>query len=183
MSLFNPWVILGIVVLCAASALGGAKIESDHRDAQLLTQERVLHEAFVTRAALLRNNANAVSQKFNLTRAGHAKQLQVYERQLTEAKNANQLGKCETVVVAADGKPAVTVQSINAGLWDSALSEGGQRPGGDPGRANGTPGGTDFAPLEAAYRNLGQNGDRWKKCRAQVRGWQELAVKNGWVTQ
>jgi hypothetical protein len=180
MSLFNPWVILGIIIAMGAAAVGGAKIESDHRDAQLLVQEQAFHEAYVRRVGELRANADGVSAQLNKERAARGADQEHFSLKLLEAINAKQLGKCEA---DSGGKPdAAPTIFVNAGLWDAALTIGNAA-GSNSGRADGASAGADFAPLEEAYANLGKNSDRWAGCRAQVKGWQGLAVKNGWVNQ
>lgn len=173
--------IVGVLVFGLACACGGAKLESDHRDAQLLTQERAMADAFEQRARQLRQSADDISRELNDLRVQHAGERIDFKRKLQEAKNAKQLGKCESVP-AANGQPASTVQYVNAGLWNDALKVQPDGPGGNPGRADAGAGGTGFATLDDAYDNLEENGARWQHCRDQVRKWKALAIKNGWVT-
>ena len=176
MNLLNPWVILGIILLCAASFFGGGKVESDHRDAQLLTQEREYHSAFVQRAATLRTNADTVSTQLNKeTRLRDADRVE-FSNKLLEAINAKILTKCEAAETP-DGEPVVL---INVGVWNSALTIG-PGPSGDPRGTDGAAIGAGFANAAEAVANLGENATRWSTCRAQVTGWQALARKNGWV--
>ena len=178
MNLLNPWVILGIILLCAALFFGGVKVESDHRDAQLLTQERAFHAAFVNRAGELRANADTVSADLNLARKGRAADRLEFSTKLLEAIHGKELSR---VTCPIPGEPAgAPVVLVNASLWDAALTIG-RGPGSDTGRADGGARPPDFAPLEEAYANLGENSNRWSACRAQVSGWQSLARKNGWV--
>lgn len=180
MSLFNPWVIIGIIVALAVSFMAGIKVESDHRDAQLLVQERAHHEAFVKRAADLRGNAAAVSAELAKAKAARRADRQSFKQQLSEATRANMLAQvdCPTPIAGIPAAPPAV--RINVGLWDRALTIG-RGPGSDPGRTDGAAGGTSFAPLADAYDNLAENSERWKECRDQVRGWQDLARRNGWA--
>ena len=176
MSLFNPWVLLGIIVALAGAGVLGAKIESDHRDAQLLTQERAYHETYVARVRDLRAAADSVGAQLNKEQAERDIDREHFSQKLLEAINAKTLGKCEPAATP-DAAPVIFV---NVGLWNAALAIGSGA-GGDPGGADGGAGPAGFAPLEDAYRNLGENSSRWAACRTQVRGWQALARTNGWV--
>lgn len=94
---------------------------------------------------------------------------------------------------AADPTPAADLAAPVftgefAGLWNRALGAG-VPPADDPRRAAAPAGGTRAADPEEGVlvqdllRNLQENGERWAECRAQVRGWQALAGKNGWVSR
>ena len=179
MSLMNPWVLLGIAVALLGAGVVGARIESDHRDAQLLVQARVMHDQYVRRSAELRANADRVSEQLNREQAERDADREHFSRKLLEAINAKQLGKCEPA--PGDKPDAAPTIFVNAGLWNAALLIG-SRPGGDPRKPDGEDPPAGFAPLPDAYRNLAENIALCDRYREQVDGWQALAVKNGWVT-
>lgn len=177
MSLLNPWVIIGILIAMAGAFVAGIKVESDHRDAQLLVQERAHHDNYVKRAGELRGNADSVSADLAKAKVARRADRESFKQQLEEARRANSLVQVECVAGPAGTPPAV---GVNVGLWNGALTIG-RGPGGDPGRADGPAGGTGFAPIADAFDNLGENAERWSECRRQVTGWQDLARRNGWV--
>lgn len=177
MGLINPWALVGIAIALAGAFMGGIKVESDHRDAQLLVQEQAYHKAYIKRAGELRGNADAVSEKLNQAEADRKRDRQTFNRKLREAQNAGNLGQCESAPVGG-GAPFIRV---NVGLWNAALAIG-TATGDNPGPVDGNAVGAGFAPIRDAYDNLGENGERWGKCRAQVKGWQDLARRNGWVS-
>ena len=177
MTLLNPWVWLGFAVALVLAGITGAKIESDHRDAQLLIQERAFHTTYVKRVGELRANADKVSEQLNKADARAASDRRSYEQNLVEAINAKQLSKVD----CGGEERSDPIVLINASLWDRALTIG-KGSGSDPREADGSAAGASFAPLQEAYANLGENADRWRSCREQVKGWQQLAVDNGWVT-
>lgn len=146
----NLWLILGVVVLCALSALGGAKIESDHRDAQLLTQARADADAYKQGAARLRASADGTSQKFNAEKEARERDKRNFAEQLRRARQQGfVLATCDPApspqpavsgVVAAgpDGQtpspdtavlPRLRLTLSFVGLWNSALAIGGAASG------------------------------------------------------
>jgi hypothetical protein len=179
--LASPLLKLAIVLaIFAGGFVTGCQVESDHRDAQLLAQERALHEAFVKRAGELRGNADAVSADLAKAKQARRADRQSFEQRLSEAKRGNQLVQVECPAAGGVVAAAPGAVNLNVGVWNAALTIG-RGSGGDPGGADGGAGGTGFAPVEDAFTNLGENGERWAECRRQVIGWQELARRNGWV--
>lgn len=178
-ALLSPWTWLAAIAIAVAGFIAGVKVESDHRDAQLLVQERAMHKGYVEKVGRLRSASDAVSAELNrlfqLRKTDRAR----FNRELQEAKDAGKLAQvdCPQAGSAAHLQPVVR---INVGVWNRALSIG--LPGaGDPGRVDAPAVGTGFAPVDRAFDNLGENAERWAECRAQVRNWQDLARTNGWV--
>lgn len=186
-ALTSPWTYLIVVVVFLAGFTSGIKVESDHRDAQEKTAIVAMHNAYVEGVHKSRAVADAISVQLNNEQTGRQNDKTEFDRKLREAKNANVLGKCEAQNPqpnAAGGStvPNAPVIYVNAGLWDTALKIG-SAPGSNPGRVDAPASGAiTFVTLEEAYANLGDNSERWAACRSQVRNWQDLARKNGWVT-
>ena len=139
--LTNPWVLLGIAIAMAGAFMGGVKVESDHRDAQLLVQEQAYHKTYVERATTLRRNADEVSAKLAKQTLIAKNDRQKFNSDLKEAKREGKLGRCDANPTDTGGSGLIWV---NAGLWNRALAIG-RGAGGDRGGADGAPAGAGAA--------------------------------------
>ena len=180
-ALTNPWTYVIAVLVFIAGFGSGIKVESDHRDARELVAVTAMHDAYVAGAKRLREAADAVSERLNQSETQRKNDRQTYERLVKEASNANNLSKvqCPAVGAAADVQPVVL---LNVGVWNAALQIGSAA-GGNPRSTDDGTAGAGFAAVGEAYANLGENAERWAFCRAQVKGWQDLARRNGWVKE
>lgn len=190
----NPWLLLGVVALCALSALGGAKVESDHRDAQQLVLERSMHDAYVQAVDKYRGVAQGVSAQLNQETAKRESQKVSYDRKLRDARRGGVvLATCQPAEVPA-GRPnqpaqAGDVQPVGprlqltrelGSLYNDALALAVPESG-DTWRADvGTPETGSF-DINDILANLGENAKRWGECRSALMGWQALARRNGWT--
>lgn len=183
--MMNPWVLLGLgiafLLVAASSFTAGVHVESNHRDAQLLAQERGYAAAYEARTKFLRDNADVVSAVLGKLRRGREADRQRFNVALQEAIRENKLGTCEPAGTAGVGGSG-PVLTVNVGVWNRAYlkTEGG--PGGNTGGVDGAPSGTSFATLGSAFTNHGENATRWRECRETLVSWQDLARRNGWVS-
>lgn len=175
MSLLNPWVLLGLATALALSFLSGMRVQSDHAKAQLLVQERAMHEAYVAKVSEQRAIAQGVSKELNDESIKRQSDAVAFRAELARARTgAVQLAVCDQ---AGTG---VRLTREFGRLWDNALEIGVPRPA-DSGRVDAPAARSDSVEPADVLANHADNAEAWAECRAALRGWQSLARQYGWV--
>lgn len=176
MSLLNPWALLGIAIALAIAFLSGMRAQSERYKAQLLVQERAMHEAYVRTVREQRARAQAVSQELSHATLKRQSDAVAFRAELARARTgAVQLAVCDPVGTG------VRLTRDFSRLYDGALAIGAVPSPGDPGRADApAPGAGDALPVDVLAVHA-ENAEAWAECRATLRGWQSLARRNGWV--
>lgn len=177
MSLFNPWVLLGIAIALALAFLSGMRAQSDRYKAQLLVQERAMHEAYVRTVREQRARAQVVSQELSDATLKRQSDAVAFRAELARAHaGAVQLASCEP------GGTGVRLTGEFARLFDAGTSIGvpdsrRSAPAHDaPERAR------VFAPEDVLAANA-ENSEICGELRAQVLGFQQWVRGQGWWTK
>jgi hypothetical protein len=171
----NPYLLLAAGVTFVLGVFLGLDIQDDRAKAQLLVQERAMHDAYVRQVAEYRAHAQSVSKELNDATIKRQSDAVAFRAELARAKaGAVQLAECNPA------GPGARLTGEFSWLYDSALEIG--MPGaGDPGRTDAPaarPGPVDPADVLA---NHAENAEAWAECRSALRGWQALARRYGWV--
>jgi hypothetical protein len=186
----NPYLIIGAFVLALASGIAGFIGGVDHEQAKLA---KGYAAALIAKDAAIeeqRELNGVVSAALGKEFAGRAADAVDFQRRLADARKQPQklvtaecpgghptaTGGTADATNATDPRIRFTADFVR--LWDDGLSIGatqGERAGRSDAGAAG-PGVVEPTDLTA---NVGQNAERWAKCRSQVRGWQAWACKHG----
>ena len=193
MSLLNPWVLLGIAAALVLSFLSGMRVQSDHTKAQLLAQERAMHEAYVGKVKQFRAIAQGVSKDLNDEQSKRYADKLAFDGELRRSRASGKpLAVCPTVSTDSGqstglDKPTASVRLPEprltgefARLYDAGSSIGVPSTG-DSGRTDAPAEGPGVVDPETVLAINAANGEAWAECRATVRGWQSLARRYGWA--
>lgn len=175
----NPWLILAAIGLAAGAFLAGVKVEADHRDAQMLVQERAMHQAYVSQVAEYRAKSQQIAKELNDESTKRQGDAVSFREQLRRARASGKaLARCQD-----PGQPAgagVRLTGEFVGLYDRALEIGVPRPR-DPERVDAPAPRPDSIDPADVLANHGENAEAWAECRSALRGWQALARRYGWA--
>lgn len=169
-------------IMLGSAFLAGVKVESDHRDAQLLTQERAANDVYRQAVARDRTIAGEVSLRIEAdTSARESAARAVVQRIRTAPPDA--LATCPPPIppagrtTVADATPTLRLTGAFVGLFNDALGAGLPAAYG-AWRTDESPTGTDPASVLA---NVADNAVICNGLRSQVLGFQSWVTAQGWV--
>lgn len=157
----------------------GMDVQEDRHRAQLLVQERAMHDAYVKQVAAHRAIAQQTAKELHdeaTKRQGDAVSFRDELRRARESGKA--LARCPD-----PGQPAGTGVRLTgefSRLYDRALEIGVPRAR-DPERVDAPAPRPDSIDPADVLANHGENAEAWSECRTALRGWQSLARRYGWV--
>ena len=174
MSLFNPWVLLGLVVALSASLVGGMSFQDDRHQAALLVQERAMHDAYVRKVAEYRLHAQHVAKELNDETTKRQSDAVAFRTELARAKaGAVQLAVCNP---AGTG---VRLTGDFGRLFDAGTALGVPSTGSPPATNGAAERSSVFAPEDVLAANA-ENAEICGELRAQVLGFQKWVRLQGW---
>lgn len=189
----NPYLILFLLVgwlLSAGGAfVGGIKVESDHRDAQLVVAQQAAHDTYVKGVGEQRQIAYDTTQRLARQRVASENQVRDLKERISHAQGfivKNLPGAAPGSAPEPAGTDVVLLGSF-VGMWNDAVFAGYQPPAG-AGGADGAGGRADppqgaVLPLEptlrASLENLADNAAYCNGLRVRVEAWQSWARKSG----
>jgi hypothetical protein len=157
--------LVALLVLLAGAFVAGVRTESDHRDAQLLVQERAQHAAYVDKVKRM-NSRVATLKTQQQTDRNNFQNLQEELRHAQRSTLAT--ADCPQLdALRPTGSPGTDVRLTGefVRLWNRALRIG--LPG-DPGGAAAAAEGTRAAYPDDVLANHVDNAERGNECRRQL---------------
>lgn len=189
---------LGLIGLAAAlvgmvaSFFFGMDVQEDRHQAQLLVQERAMHDAYVKQVAAHRAIAQQTAKELQDEATKRESDAVSFRDELRRARASGKaLAVCPTVSTDGGQTPGVDrpaqVRLLEprltgefARLYDRALEIGVSRPR-DPERVDAPAPRPDSIDPADVLANHGENAEAWAECRTALRGWQSLARRYGWA--
>lgn len=182
--LTSPWFWIAIVGLLSfgGGAWTGIEIEGDHRDAQLLTQERAYQQAYTGRV----QQGNVIAAALATDKQQLADQVSILREQIRNAKQS------DLVTATCPLQTSAGLHADSGGLGLKSATALGQSGPADPDvrfsakfirlyndgiaarvptAAGGNAGeaeGTGTAHADDILDNAAENGTRWAECRVQL---------------
>ena len=195
------WVGLAGLVASVAAFFWGMQVESDSRDADLLVQERLLHEAYTRGVNKYRGVAQDVSKELSDERSNREDHDVRFRAELQKVRSAaTPLATCaqptltrstsslvavapavSAPIVSSDRDPEPRFTAEFVRLFDLALGAPGVPTTGDPWRVDAAASSSGTVDAQTVLAVHGENASAWRECRAALGGWQSLARMNGWA--
>lgn len=180
----NPWIWLILIAMLAGAFAAGVRVESWHRDSADKAATEAWHKAYVAQVGVYRTNATQVAADLETERTKRADADRAWKEKLRNAKQplATCIQGSEKAgnAPSAAAVPTVLLTPEFVGLLNDAWQVG-LPAAGDPGGIDGAGTGSDPATPEDILGNVEDNASVCNGLRKQVKGWQALARKNGWV--
>ncbi len=175
----NPWVLLILAASLGTAFACGVRVESWHRDSAEKSTAEAWAKTYVDQVEKFRTSAALTTAALEMQRKTSAADEAAWKERLKNAKRP--LGTC---TAAAPGQPAgaaaVLLTSEFVGLLNDAWKIG-LPAARDPAGPDGTAGGSDSVSPERVLGNVKDNAKLCNGFREIIRGWQDLARRNGWV--
>jgi hypothetical protein len=183
LGLWRVWLALALI---GGAFYSGIKVESDHRDAQMLAAEKAWEDSYIKGVAKQRAVDAAVSGELAAARA----RARATERTLRERiNNASSLSACGPAAPAGGARPSelggaadplgvCTFTGSFVRLWDDASFQGLAAADG-AGGADAAPGEARAVDAREVLTNHAENSAICNDLRAQITAWQRWAVGNG----
>lgn len=154
-----------LLILLASAFVAGVRTESDHRDAQLLQQERAMHSAYVDKVKRMGARVATLKTQQQADRNNY----QILQEELRHAQRSN-LATADCPQPGALWPPGASGADVRltgefVRLWNNAIRAG--LPG-DPGRAAPAAAGTGAAYPDDVLANHIDNAERATECRRQL---------------
>lgn len=193
--LMSPWTWLVAFALFGSGTYTGYRITSNAHEAQLLTQERAMREAYAAKVTEQRNIAQDIAWRLSNEQEQRTADSAQFREQLRRVRAMGRpLALCSPAqpeaptalaAVGADVVPTARLRHARfthefARLFDRAL-EVGLPATADTWRADASVESAATVDPETVLAVHAENAESWAECRSRLGGWQALARKQGWV--
>jgi hypothetical protein len=156
-----------IAIALCVGFLAGVGVGYQWLDGRIAKEQRAALKDQIKETERVTGIAQDLGQALGKEAQARADDRITWNRSLKNAKG--KLATCE------GGVPRLSADFV--WLRNEALFRG---EAGYPGRTDGPPSGPG-ASADEVLENDSENAERWKQCRNQLKAWQKLAKKSGWV--